>query len=207
MGILGEPTASLFDRQLAKPVKPGQLKQALERALQGQNGHVSLKKEEASLFDSELAQRLPLRILLTEDNAINQKVALRLLKRLGYRADVAGNGIEAIEALQRQAYDVILMDVQMPDMDGVEATQIIRHDFRPEQQPHIIALTANALEGDKERFLSIGMDDYISKPVRVHELVEALKRSRPQPSHRLRSQITFDKEMPPQDLSVYQNPE
>ena len=116
--------------------------------------------------------------MLAEDNAINQKVALRLLKRLGYRADVAGNDIEVLKARQRQRYDVVLMDVQMPDMDGVEATKIIRHDFQPEQQPHIIALTANALEGDKERFLSVGMDDYISKPVRVQELVEAIKRSR-----------------------------
>jgi CheY-like chemotaxis protein len=114
--------------------------------------------------------------LLTEDNVINQKVALRMLVRLGYRADVAGNGAEAIESLRRQPYDVILMDVQMPEMDGVSATRFIRENWPVEQRPYIIAMTANALTGDREKYLEVGMDDYISKPVKMDQLAQALQR-------------------------------
>ncbi|MEM7330508.1 MAG: ATP-binding protein [Chloroflexota bacterium] len=121
------------------------------------------------------AVKRPLRILLAEDNVINQKVATRMLERIGFRADVAGNGLEAIQALNRQAYDVILMDVQMPEMDGVTATEKIRQQFPKDKQPYIIALTANALKGDREKYLSAGMDYYISKPVRLEELAQALQ--------------------------------
>ena len=124
-------------------------------------------------FDSGLANQYPLRILLAEDNVVNQKLALRLLEQMGYRADMASNGIEAVESLERQMYDVILMDVQMPEMDGLEATRHIRK-LTNTPQPHIIAMTANAMEGDRELCLSAGMDDYISKPIRVDELIEAL---------------------------------
>ncbi|MCP4542638.1 MAG: response regulator [Chloroflexi bacterium] len=130
-------------------------------------------------FDAQMGERQPLRILLTEDNAVNQKLALRLLDRMGYRADVAGNGLEAVEAMQRQPYDVVLMDVQMPEMDGLEATRRIRGEIDADQQPHIIAMTASAMREDRERCLSAGMDDYVSKPVRVEELVAALNRCRP----------------------------
>jgi CheY-like chemotaxis protein len=116
----------------------------------------------------------PLRILVAEDNAVNQKVALSLLERIGYRADVVANGQEAIDALLRQPYDVVLMDGQMPEMDGIEATRLIRRDVPAEQQPRIIAMTADALQGDRERYLSAGMDDYISKPIRLEDLVRAL---------------------------------
>ena len=136
--------------------------------------------------DAEMGTRLPVRILLAEDNMVNQMVALRLLKRLGYRADVAANGLEVLEALDRQAYDVVLMDVQMPEMDGLEATRRIVADERP--RPRIIALTANVMTGDRERYLEAGMDDYISKPIRMPELVEALQQSqalgRPTPGSR-----------------------
>jgi CheY-like chemotaxis protein len=126
-----------------------------------------------------MGQRLPLRILLAEDHATNQKLALMLLQRLGYRADVAANGLEAVEALERQAYDVVLMDVQMPEMDGLEATRHIRQQWPGEQGPYIVAMTANAMEGDREACLAAGMDDYVSKPIRVEELVGALSRVRP----------------------------
>ncbi len=130
-----------------------------------------------SEFDATLGVQLPLRILLAEDNLINQKVGLRILERLGYAADVAANGIEVLAALRRQPYDLVLMDVQMPEMDGVEATHQIRQSFAAEEQPTIIALTANALDGDRERFLQAGMDDYLSKPVRIEALTAVLRRN------------------------------
>lgn len=130
-------------------------------------------------FSTRLGEKNPLRILIAEDNAINQKVALRILERLGYRADVAGNGLETIAALQRQPYDLILMDVQMPEMDGVAATHHIRRHFPPAQQPWIVAMTAHALPGDRETYLAGGMDDYISKPVRIDNLVSVLAKCQP----------------------------
>ena len=128
-------------------------------------------------MDAELGKRHPLRILLAEDNQVNQKLALRILEQMGYRADVASNGLEAVESIERQIYDVILMDVQMPEMDGLDATREIRN-WQLLHNPHIIAMTANAMEGDRELCLAAGMDDYISKPIRVDELIGALQRSR-----------------------------
>jgi CheY-like chemotaxis protein len=124
-----------------------------------------------------VGERPALRILLAEDNAVNQKLALRLLAQLGYRADVAGNGLEVIAALERQSYDIVLMDVQMPELDGLEATRRIRAQWTPPRGPRIIAMTANAMQGDREDCLAAGMDDYISKPIRVHDLLSALQRS------------------------------
>jgi CheY-like chemotaxis protein len=121
--------------------------------------------------------------LLAEDNAINQQVALSFLGRLGYRADVAANGLEVLLSLRRQPYDVVLMDVQMPEMDGLEATRRIRRlspsEFAAAAQPRVIAMTANALREDRETCLAAGMDDYISKPVQVGELVTALSKCHP----------------------------
>jgi len=124
--------------------------------------------------ESKLAERLPLRILVAEDNLVNQKVVLQLLKRLGYRADVANNGLEVLEALKRQPYDVILMDVQMPEMDGIDATRHIRQDENPQERLSIIAVTANTMQGQKEICLEAGMDDYLTKPLRSEQLAEAL---------------------------------
>ncbi|NLF02945.1 MAG: response regulator, partial [Anaerolineales bacterium] len=131
-----------------------------------------------SSVDGEMAARHPLRILLAEDNAVNQKLALRLLSQMGYRADVAANGLEAIQALERQRYDVVLMDVQMPEMDGLEATRRICARWPRSQRPHIIAMTANVMQGDRELCLEAGMDDYVGKPIRVEELVVALYRAK-----------------------------
>jgi CheY-like chemotaxis protein len=126
-----------------------------------------------------MAERLPLRILLAEDNAVNQKVALRILQQMGYGADIANNGLEAIEALERRAYDVVLMDVQMPEMDGLEATQRIRSTLPDALQPRIIAMTANAMQGDRDECFAAGMDDYISKPFKPVDVVRALDKCRP----------------------------
>jgi len=119
-----------------------------------------------------MAARHPLRILLAEDNVVNQKLAMRLLQQMGYRADLASNGIEAVESASRQPYDVILMDVQMPEMDGLEASRRIVASGAG--RPRIIAMTANAMQGDREMCLAAGMDDYITKPIRVDQLVQAL---------------------------------
>jgi PAS domain S-box-containing protein len=120
-----------------------------------------------------------IRILLAEDNVVNQKVAIHLLDRIGYRADIAANGLEVLEILKRQSYDVVLMDVQMPEMDGLEATRRICQDWPANQKPTIIAMTANAMQGDREKCLEAGMDDYITKPVRREELAIALSKCQP----------------------------
>jgi CheY-like chemotaxis protein len=124
-----------------------------------------------------MATRLPLRILLAEDNAVNQKLAKQMLGRLGYRVDVANNGVEALDAVARQRYDLVFMDVLMPEMDGLEATICIRNNIHPAHQPRIVAMTANAMQGDREKCLAAGMDDYLSKPIQVRELVVAIEQS------------------------------
>jgi signal transduction histidine kinase/DNA-binding response OmpR family regulator len=169
-----------FAAFLTKPIKPSQLFDVLVGIFAGQPTRLRQPLAgEAPRFDAQMGQRWPLRILLAEDNATNQKLALRLLERLGYRADVAANGLEALEALERQPYDVVLMDVQMPEMDGLEATRHIRREWPGEQGPRIIAMTANAMQEDRQVCLTAGMDDYVSKPIRVEELVEALNKCQP----------------------------
>jgi signal transduction histidine kinase/ActR/RegA family two-component response regulator len=127
---------------------------------------------------TDLAEDFPLRILIAEDNVITQKVTLHMLEKMGYRADVAGDGLEALRALNRQQYDVVLMDVQMPVLDGLEAAARIRQELPKERQPWIIAMTAAAASEDREQCLKSGMDDYISKPVRLLELQAALVKER-----------------------------
>ncbi len=174
-----------FAAYLTKPIKPSQLFDVLVNLFTGQPTRVHRSEiREKSLFDPEMGERLPLRILLAEDNATNQKLALRLLERLGYRADLAANGLEVLQALKRQEYDVILMDMQMPEMDGLETTRRIRDaNLSGFRQPRIVAMTANAMQGDRELCLAAGMDDYVSKPIRVGELIGALRRSAPQETH------------------------
>ncbi|HET9909481.1 MAG TPA: response regulator, partial [Anaerolineales bacterium] len=161
-----------FAAYLIKPLKPSALYDALAGLFA--TNVISPKVDSIKpVMDADLGKRHPLRILLAEDNVVNQKLAVRLLELMGYRADVASNGLEAVESIQRQIYDVVLMDVQMPDMDGLDATREIRKLIEV-TQPHIIAMTANAMEGDREMCIAAGMDDYISKPIRVNELVDAL---------------------------------
>jgi CheY-like chemotaxis protein/HPt (histidine-containing phosphotransfer) domain-containing protein/anti-sigma regulatory factor (Ser/Thr protein kinase) len=136
-----------------------------------------LTPEAADLADPHLADRFPLRILLAEDNSINQRVGLLLLERMGYVADVAGNGMEVLEALRRQPYDLILMDLQMPGMDGLEATRRIRAEFPAERQPRVVALTANVLREQREACLAAGMNDFVQKPIVFMDLLAALYRS------------------------------
>jgi CheY-like chemotaxis protein len=160
---------------LAKPVKPSALHDTLMTVLAGRGSAVERPVDRPAI-DSALGDRHPLRILLAEDNAVNQKLAIRLLERMGYRADVAGDGQQAITQLEREAFDVVLMDVQMPELDGLEATRRIRARWT-DDGPWIIAMTANAMAEDREACLAAGMDDYLAKPVRIEELQDALERA------------------------------
>ncbi len=165
-----------FAEVLSKPIKPSPLLNALVSLFAGKPMRVIEPMQQKSApFDVTMAERLPLRILLADDNATNQKLGRMILKRLGYTSDVAGNGKEVLEGLKRQTYDVVLMDIEMPEMDGVEATRQIIADYPVEKRPAIIAVTANAMDGDRERFFEAGMSGYVSKPIRVEALVEALK--------------------------------
>ncbi|MEQ8383273.1 MAG: response regulator [Coleofasciculus sp. A1-SPW-01] len=166
---------------LTKPIKQSQLCDVLMQAMAGIPIKVKIHSAKKPDIDAKMGERLPLRILLAEDNPVNQQVALHLLQRMGYRADVAGNGLEVLEALRRQPYDVVFMDVQMPEMDGLEASRRICQEWsdqnKQSKRPRIIAMTANAMVGDREMCIEAGMDDYISKPIRIEELVEALKKA------------------------------
>jgi CheY-like chemotaxis protein len=167
---------SLFNAFLSKPIHQSQLFDTLVSLL----AHESAAKPAPSAaakpqIDPTMAAHHPLRILLAEDNAVNQKLAMRLLQQMGYRADLASNGIEAVESVQRQTYDVVLMDVQMPELDGLDATRQICTLMEAERRPRIVAMTANAMQGDQEICIAAGMDDYLTKPIRVDRLVEALR--------------------------------
>jgi CheY-like chemotaxis protein len=167
-----------------KPVKPSFLRAALLEHFDrtpsisiadiGEGSHKSYES-----IDAEMGRRHPLHILLAEDNLTNQKVALRMLNRLGYDADVVVNGLEAVRAVHQKHYDVILMDIQMPEMDGLEATRQIRTGLAATNQPYIIAMTAAAMQLNREKCLEAGMDDFLAKPARLEDLAQALKRYLP----------------------------
>jgi len=165
--------APLFTQHLLKPLKRNHLYACLREIVGLKNTAVKLTvpKEE-----SVLAGKLPLRVLLAEDNHINQKVGLALLSRFGYRADVAANGLEALESVVRQRYDLVLLDIQMPEMDGVEAAQAIRKKLK-DHCPRLVALTANAFTGAREQYLAQGFDDYLSKPLLPEALSKVLKQT------------------------------
>jgi signal transduction histidine kinase/DNA-binding response OmpR family regulator len=175
-----------FAAYLTKPIKQSQLYNLVSEIF-GQEEAASpasaplaaspSQPGQPDAIDSSLAERYPLQILLAEDNTFNQKLATHLLKQMGYRVDLATNGLEAVRSVERQHYDVILMDVQMPEMDGLEASRQICARWPRDQRPKIIAMTANAMQGDREMCLAAGMDDYISKPIRIAELAAVLEKA------------------------------
>ncbi|MFI4887209.1 MAG: GAF domain-containing protein [Burkholderiales bacterium] len=167
----------LFTGYLSKPIHQSQLYDTLVGLLARDAAPKAAAVAAKAQLDPKMAARHPLRILLAEDNVVNQKLALRLLQQMGYRADLASNGIEAVESVERQTYDVVLMDVQMPDMDGLEASRRITAKRPVGERPRIVAMTANAMQGDREECLAAGMDDYVTKPIRVAALVAALERA------------------------------
>ncbi|MEP0872062.1 response regulator [Trichocoleus desertorum AS-A10] len=202
---LPEALESQVAGSLPKPIKQSQIYNLLTQIVSGQR--VSHKQiHRPTIHIERLAERLPLRILLAEDHPVNQKLALMFLQQMGYRAEVASNGLEVLEALQRQHYDVVLMDVQMPEMDGLTAARYICEQFPAHSRPRIIAMTANALQGDRKMCLDAGMDDYLAKPIRGTELVQALSQchaihqpsaSVPPPKSRIKANlkaeaVTFD---------------
>ncbi len=171
------PDAQLFASVLTKPARQLALFDALLAALPAAQPVQRAPDSRVSQFDGSLAVRMPLRILLAEDNEVNRKVALRMLKGFGYDADVAGNGLEAIDAVRRQPYDLVLMDIQMPEMDGLEATRRIVRDVPEELRPRIVAMSANALREDADAAVQAGVDDYVVKPISVPMLRAALEKS------------------------------
>ncbi len=173
--VLSEAARRRFALRLTKPVKISMLYDGIINVLSAEVRPPS-EPNQRSAFDEDMAREQPLHILIAEDNAINQKLAVHILMRLGYEPDVVGNGREALEAHKRRGYDVILMDVLMPEMDGEEATRHIRALADSYKRPWIIAVTANAMPGEAQRLRDAGMDDYVGKPVRFGELVASLRR-------------------------------
>jgi signal transduction histidine kinase/DNA-binding response OmpR family regulator len=146
---------------------------------QSSSMQLDIPKAESRAAIPQIGEQLPLRILLAEDNQVNQQVALLILKKLGYRADAVGNGLEVLRSLRCQMYDVVLMDIQMPKMDGLTATRHICQEWSKDQRPRIIAMTAYATDYAREQCLEAGMDDYISKPIQIEKLVQALSQCQP----------------------------
>jgi signal transduction histidine kinase/HPt (histidine-containing phosphotransfer) domain-containing protein len=167
-----------FAAYLPKPIKPSTLFNILIHTLD-LSPTLPEARATAGALDREMAGRHPLRILLAEDNAVNQKVVVRILDRLGYRPDVAGNGLEAVQAVLSRPYDAVLMDVQMPELDGLEATREIQRQLPHGSRPRIVAMTANATVEDRQACLAAGMDDYLSKPIAISALIQALQRCAP----------------------------
>jgi CheY-like chemotaxis protein len=166
----------LFAARLNKPVKPSQLFEVLTKVFRNSRPpSIPTAQKISTIAPADRATRI--RILVAEDNVVNQKVVLSMLNKIGLRADIAANGLEVIQALERQRYDVILMDVEMPEMDGFEATYLIAKKWpNAAERPWIIALTANALDGTHEKCLEAGMNDYLSKPIRKEQLIQSLDR-------------------------------
>jgi CheY-like chemotaxis protein len=164
----------IFSAYVAKPIKKSQLFDILVNVFANSPVKAGRQREEPKL-DSTLASRLPLRILVAEDNVVNQKLLLRILQHMGYTADLAANGLEVLDALKRQQYHLIFMDVEMPEMDGLEATREITHHPQAYRRPTIIGTTAYAMEEDQKECLEAGMDHYISKPIRIVEIQQAIE--------------------------------
>jgi CheY-like chemotaxis protein len=165
-----------FAVRLMKPIKQAELFDALRTAL-GKIKTVTKSLRQNKSFDPAMATRLPLDILVAEDNVINQRVAMGILLQFGYQTDLVVSGKEAVEAVERRKYDLLFMDLQMPYMDGLEATRLICSRMSPSERPYIVAMTANAMKEDRELCLSAGMDDYLSKPIRRDEIKAAIERT------------------------------
>lgn len=163
----------LFDAILTKPTKHQVLYKHIVEQLKASNGQNKEARSGKFQFSSDFAKQYPMNILIAEDNAVNQKLAAHILTKMGYAPDIAVNGHDAINALISKKYDMIFMDVQMPDMDGLEATRFIRENM--ERQPIIIAMTANAMPEDREVCIKAGMDGYLSKPMKIAEMMEVLE--------------------------------
>jgi len=173
----GDPRAAAADISVSdyNPIRPKQLLEALSQVFDRRL--TSARRAPAALaFDSSFASRFPLRILLADDNRVNQRVGSSFLEKLGYRVVVVSNGLEVLQALERQPYDIVFLDVQMPEMDGYEAARQLRRRWADDNRPRLIAMTGNAMQGDREACLEAGMDDYIPKPARVADLRAALER-------------------------------
>jgi CheY-like chemotaxis protein len=170
-----DASRSLFTTMITKPVKQSQLFDAMLASLSSE----TITSKEGivhTTVDRHLSERLPLRILVAEDNPINLRLTVRILEQMGYRPDVAANGLEVLDALDRQHYDIVFMDIQMPEMDGLEATSHIRSTMPQDAGPVIIAVTANAMTEDRQRCIDAGMNDYLSKPVRLNDVQDMLLR-------------------------------
>jgi CheY-like chemotaxis protein len=179
----GEPMPRTWLQELApaahlpKPLKAGSLLLSIHSLF----SPAVIRPDPSPLAKQLLSTEIPLKILLVEDNPVNRNVALSLLARLGYKADSVINGIEAVNAFNERDYDLVMMDLQMPIMDGLEATRELRRRLPPDRQPRIVAVTANALLGDRETCLAAGMDDYVTKPLKLDGLMAAIRRNRTKP--------------------------
>ena len=162
--------ALLFTSVLPKPIRQYILREQLVNIFNA----TTEKKEAVNKFSDEFSKEYPLRILVAEDNPVNQKIAVKILTKLGYEPALAENGKEALEMVSNDQFDMILMDVQMPEMDGLEATRMIRTCL--ETQPVIIAMTANVMQGDRDACMQAGMDDYMSKPIDLKELLSQIEK-------------------------------
>ena len=165
---------NIFSFFVSKPIKQSQLYNIILSIFSHGERIESVRKPQPQ--KSRLADEIPLKIIVAEDNIINQKLITKILSQMGYIADVVSNGLEVIEAIKRQRYDLIFMDVQMPEMDGLETTRNILKNWKPNDRPVIIAMTANVMHGDREMCLEAGMDDYIGKPILIDKLTEKIRK-------------------------------
>jgi len=172
LGKINKLPTEIFDAQLSKPIKLAELFEEVLRVIaETRNRRNNLADHN---IDKELADKLPMRILLAEDNITNQDLVITLLNKMGYKIDAVENGRKVLEMLDRKKYDIILMDIQMPVMNGMEATKIICERYTEPERPKIIAITANAMPGDRERYLNAGMVDYLPKPIKFKDVQSVL---------------------------------
>ena len=174
--IITEEIRAMIQTVIHEPVREDKFLKNLETLISSRVSNNALPSFQEEEDISQLAELYPFRILMAEDNLVNQKVATRMLSKYGYRPDVVANGQEAVDAVRERPYDILFMDMQMPEMDGITATKVIRNEIDTEFQPIIIALTANAMAGDREIYLEAGMDDYLSKPIEMRTLKKVISK-------------------------------